>query len=129
MKGVMNYKMSEKKEEPKFSISYLDIESKDKLIRFISEDTPRFQNEVLSKLGEIDLNQKTIMKSYDDILKKMVKISEDLELYKEKILVLIDILQFGQSIIDKTWYVVISLLCGFSIVSVLLIFSKLVFKI
>jgi hypothetical protein len=125
----MNYKMSEKKEEPKFSISYLDIESKDKLIRFISEDTPRFQNEVLSKLGEIDLNQKTIMKSYDDILKKMVKISEDLELYKEKILVLIDILQFGQSIIDKTWYVVISLLCGFSIVSVLLIFSKLVFKI
>jgi hypothetical protein len=121
--------MSEKKEEPKFSISYLDMESKDKLIRFISEDTPRFQNEVLSKLGEIDLNQKTIMKSYDDILKKMVKISEDLELYKEKILVLIDILQFGQSIIDKTWYVVISLLCGFSIVSVLLIFSKLVFKI
>lgn len=125
----MNYKMSEKKEEPKFSISYLDMESKDKLIRFISEDTPRFQNEVLSKLGEIDLNQKTIMKSYDDILKKMVKISEDLELYKEKILVLIDIIQFGQSIIDKTWYVIVSLLCGFSIVSVLLIFSKLVFKI
>jgi hypothetical protein len=125
----MNYKMSEKKEEPKFSISYLDMESKDKLIRFISEDTPRFQNEVLSKLGEIDLNQKTIMKSYDDILKKMVKISEDLELYKEKLLVLIDIIQFGQSIIDKTWYVIVSLLCGFSIVSVLLIFSKLVFKI